>query len=121
MKKVFDASGWILIVIFLMSGMTSHAQLSTNQFKQVTSMIKTSSDNLYKEINWLKMQRTNDLLRIAFLENLTAQQSVQVKANLDSIISIKKYMADSLTGNLKVDTNGVLRVYNNILFSKQIK
>jgi len=112
---------YILFIIFLLSGMCSQAQLSTNQFKQVTSMIKTSSDNLYKEINWLKTQRTNDLLRIAFLENLTTQHSIQIKANSDSIISIKKFMSDSLTGNLKVDTNGVLRVYNNILFSKQIK
>jgi len=119
---------YILIIIFLIPAICSEGQLSTNQFKQVTAMIKTASDNLYKEINWLKGQRVNDLARIVFLENLMAQQELgfakllesklqQDKINIsliDSISALKKLIPD----NIKVDTSGFLRVYNNILFSK---
>jgi len=100
-----------------MSAMASQAQLSTNQFKQVTSMIKTSSDNLYKEINWLKMQRTNDMLRIAFLENLTAQHSIQIKVNSDSIISLNKLIPSYLT--LYVDTLTGLKFKQDTLYFKK--
>ena len=119
---------YILFIIFLLSEICSQAQLSTNQYKQVQGMIKTASDNLYKEINSLKAQRVNDTARIAFLENLTAQQQSgftkllesklqQDKVNaslMDSITALRKTIPD----NLKVDTSGFLKVYNNILFSK---
>ena len=119
---------YILIIILSFAAIGSQAQLSANQYKQVQGMIKTASDNLYKEINYLKTQRVNDLARIAFLENLTAQQESgfakllesklqQDKVNaslMDSIVALRKIIPD----NLKVDTSGFLKVYNNILFSK---
>lgn len=119
---------YILIIILSFGAIGSQGQLSAKQYKQVQGMIKTASDNLYKEINYLKTQRVNDLARIVFLENLIAQQESgfakllesklqQDKINaslMDSIAALRKIIPD----NLKVDTSGFLKVYNNILFSK---
>ena len=46
----------IIITIFLMSAIWSSAQLSNNQYKQVTGMIKTQTDILNKRIDSLKLR-----------------------------------------------------------------
>jgi hypothetical protein len=110
---------YILIIIFLLSGIYSQAQLSTNQNKQVTGMIKTETDKLYTEIKWLKSGKTADSLSIIFLTNLNNQlantiskliefQTQQTKLNISTVDSFSVLRAiASKELNLYIDTKSL--------------
>lgn len=93
----------IITIIFLMSGICSQAQLSTNQFKQVTGMIKTASDKLVIEINALKAGRSID--------------SVRIKSLMDSVTVLRKSMPSYLV--LYVDTLSGLKFKQDTLYIKK--
>lgn len=57
----------ILFIAFLFMSFCADAQLSTNQKKQVTTMIATATTPLNTEIAKLKIEKSIDSLRIAVL------------------------------------------------------
>jgi hypothetical protein len=105
-----------LLIILLLIPCIAHAQLSANQYKQVTAMLATATKPLVTDIATLKGQvatsQTSDAAKTTLINTLQttiATQSTQIKALQDTL----KSQASRLRRLVLVPSTGIDFIIRN--------